>query len=73
MKLTKTEAKLLDKLKNTNYDRISYDGIRESSAATKLQEKGLAVKHMCDGTYFQRRWDGSYSRRYHPQGYITKT
>ena len=72
MKLTKTENKLLDKLENAKYDRVGYDGTRESGAASKLHEKGLAVKHVCDGSYWHRNWDGSYSRRYHPQGYITK-
>jgi len=70
MKLTKTEQLLLNRLSETNYGRISYDGRRQSDAARKLEAKGLVKRHETNGTYFAWRSDGSYRRGYHPQGWI---
>jgi len=69
MKLTKTEIKLLTKLEKNGW-RTGYDGKRESNAARKLEEKGFVRRQRGDGWYQHRNWDGSYSRRYHPQGII---
>ena len=75
--LTKTERKLLDKLINNislGRNRAGYDGTREASAARKLEDRGLVIKHITDGTYYRPRRDGRnstyYQRAYHPQGTI---
>ena len=71
MKLNKTESKLIENLKKSPLGRAGYYGAREANAAATLEKKGLVVKNPESGWYEHRCFDGSYTRKYVAQGYIT--
>lgn len=69
-KLAKTELKLLARIDAHHSGRGYYQGIRETGAARKLIDKGICRVVPENGWYEKRNWDGSYSRKYEPQGAI---